>query len=161
LFTHDRTILALRNSFLLSPRTASYIDALIREGDKFDYSKCLQRVREGEAQAKQGPTTFISEGLVAAEIGDQTGTSDGIWPNLKLMTRAVSISKALRQVHRAPKSKLPEISTRHRLKKIRDVWDDFQASRTRDAVFGYLEAVFAIVKHYKVRRRTKRLLRHA
>ena len=37
----------------------------------------------------------------------------------------------------------------------------FQASRTRDAVFGYLEAVFAIVKHYKVRRRTKRLLRHA
>ena len=61
------------------------------------------------------------------------------------MTRAVSISKALRQVHRAPKSKVPEISTRHRLKKIRDVWDDFQASRTRDAVYGYLEAVFAIV----------------
>jgi hypothetical protein len=25
-------------------------------------------------------------------------------------------------------------------------------------VYGYLEAVFAIVKHYKVRRRTKRLL---
>ena len=91
-------------------------------------------------------------GLVAAEIGDQTGTSDGIWPNTKLLTRAVSISKALRQVHRAPKSKAPEISTRHRLKKIRDVWDDFQASRTRDAVYGYLEAVFAIVEHYKVRR---------
>jgi hypothetical protein len=46
---------------------------LIREGDKFDDSKWLQRVREGEARAKQGPTTFISEGLVAAEIGDQTG----------------------------------------------------------------------------------------
>ena len=73
--------LPLRDSFLLSPRTASYIDALTREGDKFDYSKWLQRVREGEAQAKQGPTTFISEGLVAAEIGDQTGTSDGFWPN--------------------------------------------------------------------------------
>ena len=71
--------LPLMDSFLLSPRTASYIDALIREGDKFDYSKWLQRVREGEAQAKQGPTKFISEGLVAAEIGDQTGTSDGIW----------------------------------------------------------------------------------
>jgi len=31
----------------------------------------------------------------------------------------------------------------------------------RDAVYGYLEAVFAIVEHYKVRRRTKKLLRHA
>ena len=38
---------------------AGHIDALIREGDKFDYPKWLQRVREGEAQAKQGPTTFI------------------------------------------------------------------------------------------------------
>ena len=120
--------LPLRDSFLLSPRTANYIDALIREGDKFDYSKWLQRVREGEAQAKQGPTTFISEGLVAAEIGDQTGTSDGIWPNPKLMTRAMSISKALRQSHRAPKSKAPQIRIRRRLEKIRDAWDDFQAS---------------------------------
>jgi hypothetical protein len=47
------------------------------------------------------------------------------------------------------------------LEKIRDAWDDFQASRTRDAVYGYLEAVFAIVEHYKVRRKTKTLLRHA
>ena len=54
-------------------------------------------------------------------------------------------------------------STRIRrwLEKIRDAWDDFQASRTRDAVYGYLEAVFAIVMHYKVRRKTKKLLRHA
>jgi hypothetical protein len=58
----------------------------------------------GETQAKQGPTTFISEGLVAAEIGDQTGTSDGIWPNAKLMTRTMPITRALRQTHRAPKS---------------------------------------------------------
>jgi hypothetical protein len=28
-------------------------------------------------------------------------------------------------------------------------------------VYGYLEAVFAIVEHYKVRRRTKKLLRYA
>jgi hypothetical protein len=149
-----------RDSFLLSPRTANYIAALIREGDKFDYSTWLQRVREEEAQAKQGPTTFISEGLVAAEIGDQTGTSDGIWP-AKLMTRAMPIPRALRQTHRAPKRKAPEISIRHRLEKICDVWDDFQASRVRDSVYGYLEAVFAIVEHYKVRRRTTRLRRYA
>jgi hypothetical protein len=74
------------------------------------------------------------------------------------MTRAVPILRALRQAHRAPKSKAPEISIRHRLERISSAWDDFQASRTRDAVYGYLDAVFAIVEHYKVRRRTKRLL---
>jgi hypothetical protein len=47
------------------------------------------------------------------------------------------------------------------LERISSAWDHFQASRTRDAVYGYLEAVFAIVKHFKVRRKTKKLLRHA
>ena len=130
--------LPLRNSFLLSPRTANYIAALIREGDKFDYSKWLQRVREGEAQTKQGLGTFISKDVVAAEIGDQAGTSDGIWPNAKLMTRAMPIPRAFWQSHRAPKSNGPQISIRQRLGKIRAVWDDFQASRARDAVYGYL-----------------------
>jgi hypothetical protein len=152
--------LPLGDSFLLSPRTASYIDALIREGDKFDYSKWLRRAREGEAQAKRGPATLISEGLVAAEIGDQTGTSDGIWP-AKLMTRAMPIPRALRQTNRAPKREAPEINIRRRLEKIRAAWSEFQASRARDAVYEYLEAVFAIVEHYKVRRKTKTLLRHA
>jgi hypothetical protein len=78
-----------------------------------------------------------------------------------LATSYAPIHKALRQVHRAPKGKAGELRIRPRLKKIRDVWDDFQASRTRDAVYGYLEAVFAIVEHYKVRRKTKTLLRHA
>ena len=64
--------------------------------------------------------------------------------------------------HHEPRGKSPESShSGDRLEKIRDAWDDFQASRARDAVYGYLEAVFAIVEHYKVRRRTKRLLRHA
>jgi hypothetical protein len=47
------------------------------------------------------------------------------------------------------------------LERISRAWEDFQASRTRDAVYGHLDAVFAIVEHYRVRRRTKRLLRHA
>jgi hypothetical protein len=153
--------LPLRDTFLMSPRTANYIAALIREDDKFDYSRWLQRVREEEAQAKQGPATFISKELVAAEIGNQTGTLDGIWPNPKLTTRAAPIPRALRQTHRAPKSKALKISLRQRLEKVSDAWDDFQANRARDAVYGYLEAVFAIVTHYKVRRKTKKLLRHA
>jgi hypothetical protein len=77
------------------------------------------------------------------------------------MTRAVSISKALRQVHRAPKSKASELRIRPRLEKIRDAWDEFQANRARDAVYEYLEAVFAIVEHYKIRRRATRLRQDA
>ena len=75
------------------------------------------------------------------------------------MTRAAPLSKA--RSHHEPRNKTPKARLRRRLEKIRDAWDDFQASRARDAVYGYLEAVFAILEHYKVRRRTKRLLRHA
>jgi hypothetical protein len=44
---------------------------------------------------------------------------------------------------------------------VQAAWHDFQANRARDAVYDYLGAVFSIVMHYKVRRRTKSLLRHA
>ena len=44
---------------------------------------------------------------------------------------------------------------------MRDAWDEFQTSRARDAVYGYLEAVFAVAEHYRARRRTNELLRHA
>ena len=59
---NDRTFLPLMDSFRLSPRTASYIDALIREGDKFDYSKWLQRVREEEAPVEAGSRNVYFQG---------------------------------------------------------------------------------------------------
>ena len=59
------------------------------------------------------------------------------------------------------KSKTPKARLMRWLERISSAWDDFQASRARDAVCGYLGAVFAIVKHFKVRRKTKKLLRHA
>jgi hypothetical protein len=43
----------------MSPRTAKYIEAMVREGDNFDYDKWLKRVREEEAQAKQVPTGLL------------------------------------------------------------------------------------------------------
>ncbi len=46
-------------------------------------------------------------------------------------------------------------------REVREVWSDFQSSRARDAVYGYLAHVFAIVEHYKMRRKTRRLLQHA
>jgi hypothetical protein len=99
--------------------------------------------------------------LVAAGIGKQTCKSDGIWPNEQVVTRAVPIPRALRQTDRAPKTKAPKSTLRQRLEKVGDAWNDFQTTRTRDAVYKYLSIVFETVMHYKVRRRMKKLMRQA
>jgi hypothetical protein len=147
----------------LSPRTANYVAALIRQGDKFDYFKWLKRVREEEDQAKQISATFASGKIIAPELDPPIGTTDCRSASLNSgpapMTRAAPLSKA--RSHHEPRNKTPKARLRRRLEKICDAWDEFQTSRARDIVYGYLEAVFAIVEHYKVRRRTKKLLRHA
>ena len=61
---------------LLSPRTANYVAALIRQGDNFDYFRWLQKVREEESQAKQIPATFTSGKIIAPEIDPPIGTTD-------------------------------------------------------------------------------------
>ena len=50
---------------------------------------------------------------------------------------------------------------RQRVVGVCNAWDEFQESRCRDAVYGYLRAVFLLVKRYRGRRRTKKLLRRA
>jgi hypothetical protein len=59
----------IREPSPLSPRTANYIAALSREGEKFDYSRWLETVRKEEAKAKKVPATFPSGAVVAAEVG--------------------------------------------------------------------------------------------
>jgi hypothetical protein len=67
----------------------------------------------------------------------------------------------LRRSTRKMSDKQPKARVRQWLEKIQVAWHEFQANRARDAVYDYLQAVFAIVMHFKVRHRTKRLLRHA
>jgi hypothetical protein len=150
---------------LMSPRTADYVAALIRQGDNFDYYTWLQRVREEEAQAKRAAATLTSGEIIAAETDRPIGTPDcrGAWPNSgpALMAKPASVRRAIWRPSDQPVRKTPKARLRRRLERISSAWDDFQASRTRDAVYGYLGAVFEMVMHYKVRRRTNRLLRYA
>jgi hypothetical protein len=76
----------------LSPRTAEYVAALMREGDNFDYDKWFQGVREEEAQAKKVPATFTSGKIAATEIGNPISVSGYRWalPNRTLMTETDS-----------------------------------------------------------------------
>ena len=60
----------------MSPRTAKYVEAMIREGDSFDYNKWLKRVREEEAQAKQAEATGPSGDFAAAQIANSFETSN-------------------------------------------------------------------------------------
>jgi len=148
----------------MSPRTAKNVEAMIRGGDNFDYDKWLKDVREEEARAKQAQPTGTPGGPAPAQIAVQIKTFDDehLRPNPALpLTAKTTLARALRRPHRQAKNKTPKARLRLWLERVRGVWDDFQSSRRRDAVYGYLEAVFAIVEHYKVRRRTTRLLRHA
>jgi hypothetical protein len=149
----------VRVSSLLSPRTAKYVDAMIRGGDAFIYFDWLQRVREEEAQA-----IGTSGELTAAQIADPIKTSGDqhVRPKtvLSLIPKTVQAPIA-RRPHRQAKSPTPKARLRRWLEKVRGAWDEFQASRARDGVYIFLGRVFEIVEHYRVRRRTKRLLRYA
>ena len=146
----------------MSPRTAKYVEALIREGDNFDYHKWLKRVREEEAQAKQLLAASVSGELVSPQIRSRLGPPNN-WAaqpsaSTPLMTKTVPVPRA---TSRKLRDNTPKARLRRWLEKVRRAWCEFQASRARDVVYDYLAAVFAIVMHYKVRRRTTRLLRHA
>jgi hypothetical protein len=63
---------------LLSPRTADYVSALIREGDNFDYAGWLQQVRAQDAQAQQSQQTSTSRKTVAKEIAPQIARPESL-----------------------------------------------------------------------------------
>jgi hypothetical protein len=148
---------------LLSPRTADYVSALIREGDNFDYAGWLQQVRAQDAQAQQSQQTSTSRKTVAKEIAPQIARPESRQssPTSMRLARHVAILKGMSQLNQGCAGTTSAARIRRWFEKIRDVWNRFQTSRARDAVYAYLEAVFAIVTHYKVRRKTKKLLRHA
>jgi hypothetical protein len=149
-------------SCLFSPRTANYVAALIRQGDKFDYYKWLQQVREEEDQAKRRSPT-ITERIVPEGIDAPVSRFDRreASPNRRLFNGRVPIPIGMTRSRRKTLHSASGPRIRWRFEKIRAEWDDFQASRARDAVYGYLENVFETVMHYKVRRKTTKLLRHA
>jgi hypothetical protein len=142
----------------MSPRTVKYVGAMIGEGDNFDYHKWLNVVRDEEAQATQVSATSASGEAAPVQIKSPSRTSTGLnTSSPRAVIKAVPVARAIWRLRREGTSKGPN----RWLKKVSDAWNDFQASRARDAVYEYLNAVFAIVEHYRVRRRIKKLLRHA
>ena len=78
-----------------------------------------------------------------------------------VVCKSVPIARWSSRANHRPKTETPATPLRRRLERVSAAWDRFQANRARDAVYGYLGAVFEIVVHYRVRRKTKKLLRSA
>ena len=145
---------------LMSPRTAKYVEAMIREGDNFDYHQWLERVREEEAEAKQAQARATSGEFAASE------TSRSVRqivrrPNPRLQLETKTRSSSSLRPHRQAKSQTPNARLFRWLEKIHRASGEFQTSRRRDAVYVFLGPCSKSLTHYKVRRRTTRLLRHA
>ena len=147
---------------LLSPRTAKYVEAMIREGDKFNFHRWLEQVREEEAQAKRVPAACSPGESIAPQMGYLTNKPNRREAWIKAEPALTSNSSPIprvRQLDRDAISRSPQTGLRQRLVMVCSAWDEFQGSRVRDAVYKYLAAVFDVVVDCKGRRQTTRLLR--
>jgi hypothetical protein len=146
-------------------RTKKYAEALCREGrENFDYRKWLQQVKEEEAKEKciaaasasREPSTTSKPNCDIKAAQSSTVLSSPP-PTLKINNIQTSRNSA-RSAGSPNKETRKEERLRQRVVDVCNAWDEFQESRRRDAVYGYLRAVFLLVKRYRGRRRTKKLL---
>ena len=150
------------NSSLMSPMTQSYVEAMIREGDSFDYDKWYARAQKEVVEASR---------VVAASV-----TGDAHVGDFRLPTTLPDTSKTpannrkagfaqnqrtKRPLGQGPNANASCSSLRQQLEEVCDAFDEFQERRDRDAVYGYLKAVCRIVVEAKGRRETEQLLRRA
>jgi hypothetical protein len=154
----NRTSLRRKPYGDLPPRTISYVEAMISEGDNFDYSRWLRRIREEEDRARPDERPAMERVVrpLSAEceprvIPLKVHGSIGREEPKRPLAGPCDYQRSLNggsEIWR-------------RISKVRRAWAIMNESRGRDAVYGYLDAVFALVMHYQSRRRTKRLLRLA
>jgi hypothetical protein len=117
--------------------TKKYIEALIRDGDNFNYREWLREVREEEAQAKrvgaasnsnERTTPKPSDVVTAAEIPSPLKN-----PPIPLGNNGQTSQDPTPEI-RSPNSKArKKKGFVQRLLQVSAVWEDFQETRARDA----------------------------
>src|SRR2546430_5145287 len=151
---------------MLTGRTAKYVEAMIREGDDFDYYRWLRGVQQEDARLKSvAVSTPVQPIVPRPDHPAKTAQNPGEFKDPETADTAKHksvVRRTIQQVGHCTKSiDKPKKSIRQRLGDVCNAWDDFQETRDRDAVYGYLRAVFSIVQHYNGRHRTKKLMRRA
>ena len=151
---------------MLTGRTAKYVVAMIREGDDFDYYRWLRGVQQEDARLKSvAVSTPVQPIVPRPDHPAKTAQNPGEFKDPETADTAKHksvVRRTIQQAGHCTKSiDKPKKSIRQRLGDVCNAWDDFQETRDRDAVYGYLRAVFSIVQHYNGRHRTKKLMRRA
>jgi hypothetical protein len=106
----------------------------------------------------------VNAGARVRQIGNPVSKSanrDALPRSAQALLRPILVPRVLSRSARKMSDKQPKARLGRWLEKVQLAWHEFQTSLARDAVYDYLQTVFAIVMHFKARRTVKRLLRHA
>jgi hypothetical protein len=186
--------------FGMSDMTKKYIEALRREGDKFDYLKWYRENRNTQTEAKPADVGLESPPATESPCPDDDGASkpaagggsdlDIGRPSLATATRSAPtfVNRGAHQ-RGGPTAELPPTpllqpsaatsgakragqGSRHAISRstrviqaelsiVSKAWKEFQSSRGRDAVYGYLGSVYDLVRHWERRGRADKKARRA
>src|SRR6476660_5719109 len=100
---------------LMLPKTLEYVEAMIREGDNFDYTAWLKRTRDKQAQTNQVSEAGVSPQAIPKQFGERPSTLDGL--NWRVLVAPSVIAKLppLRRPTIQASRKLRENSAKARL----------------------------------------------
>lgn len=147
---------------MYSDRTAKYVDALVQRRSKFDYHAWLRDVRGDEASSATPDRQKLY--FRSREVPGK----EALKPDAPIEHRLM-----LADQHRGPsrqpassRSSDDRISQRRsgtasierRLLDIRSAFDQWQQTRNRGAVYGYLTAIVALVQRHERHGRVRRLV---
>jgi len=122
-----------------------------------EQEKITQQASETGVTTEERSSSDESRVAFAPPRVQSVKTNPKIPGDKDVRTRRHVISKAIGYAKGEDEKK----SIRERLVGACNAWDQFQESRQRDAVYEYLRAVFSLVRHYRGRRRTQKLVRRA
>lgn len=146
-------------------RMAIHVAALRQ--DSLTYDEFTKRALEQERIAQQKSTTCVPTKQQPtsnqSRVPLTVSPAQSIGPKREI---AVDKGKSARRPVisddcRTKTEGKPKKSLRQRLVDVCNAWDELQETRNRDAVYDYLRPILAIVKRYRGRRRTRKLLRRA
>jgi hypothetical protein len=132
-----------------SPLTQRYIEDMMREGEEFDpcewFTKIIAEKRCAESNHTTERSSELTSGTAARSIFRHRPTS---------ILSPITPPKAANN-HQS------QDRLGRRLDEVSEIWDEVQEDRRREAVYRFLEAVFALVTSRKSAHQRKRLLRRA
>jgi hypothetical protein len=136
----------------LSKRTQQYVEALIREGEKFDHAAWLARVRAEEAAATKSDRAVVSDDIKINNFeGHKTEPAQIFAKNCEQVILRPLVRPSVRQfpsLHR-PEQVSRSSSFDRRVLAVKQAWRAIKLNHRRNAIYGYLSAVFELVAEYR------------